>query len=137
MIGELAQLRCRVNPLLALGVLALASAKGCFHIKRACSALLRARLRMLRTKVLELRHMNKKIRSSEVIKEKLGLLLAKPIFTRADIESIEALKNDLAIAEERESETLRIMAGIKWREEGEKSNKYFLSKFKSRTNAVT
>ena len=92
---------------------------------------------MLRSKTLELRLMNKRQFSSEALKEKLSSLLDKPIFTREDIDSIETLKVALARAEEQAAETLRIKAGVKWREEGERSTRYFLSRFRARTSAVT
>ena len=92
---------------------------------------------MLRSKTLELRQMNKRTLGSEVIKDRLNSLIAKSIFTRADIDCIEALKADLLLAEEQESETMRIRAGVKWREEGERSTRYFLSRFKARVNATT
>ena len=85
---------------------------------------------MIRSKTLELRLMNKRYSSSEAIKERLNILLNKPIFTGADIPNIEALKLELANAEEQEAERYKIMAGVKWREAGEKSTRYFLNRFK-------
>ena len=82
---------------------------------------------MLRSKALELRSMNTRSCNSESIKEELDALLAKSIFTREDINCIEVLKLNLANAEELECETMRIRAGVKWREEGERSTRYFLS----------
>ena len=46
---------------------------------------------------------------------------------------IDSLKLRLHELEEREAEILRIKAGIKWREEGEKSTSYFLARFKARS----
>ena len=92
---------------------------------------------MLRSKTLELRLMNRYSSSSDSIKEKLNSLLTKPIFTRSDILAIEALRLDLAKAEEQEAELLSLKAGVKWREEGEKSTRYFLSRFKARSAAAT
>ena len=92
---------------------------------------------MLLSKTLELRQMNKKFFSSESIKEQLNEVLSKPIFTIEDIVNIESLKLELVRVEEQESEILRIKAGVKWREEGERSTRYFLSKFKSRSSACT
>ena len=91
----------------------------------------------LRAKALELRLMRSRLSGSEVLKEKLQRLTAKPIFTNEDIVAIEATKAELLEAEERESETLRIKAGVKWREEGEKSNRFFLSRFKAKSAATT
>ena len=92
---------------------------------------------MLRTKTLELRVMNKRTCSSEVIKRSLNEHINKPIFTREDKDNIEALRLELARIEEQEAETLRIRAGVKWRETGEKSTRFFLSRFRARTNAAT
>ena len=86
---------------------------------------------MLRAKVLELRKMNKFTSSSDVIKERIDGIVAKPILSRADIQKVEALRIKLARAEEVEEETMSIRAGIKWREEGERSSKFFLSRFKA------
>lgn len=92
---------------------------------------------MLRVKVLELRKMNKFTSSSDVIKERIDGIVAKPILSRADIQQVEALRIKLARAEEVEEETMSIRAGIKWREEGERSSKFFLSRFKARAAATT
>ena len=92
---------------------------------------------MLRSKTLELRLMNKRAFGSDVTKEKLNGILSKPIFTRSDMDNIEALRLQLAKAEEQEIETLRIKAGVKWREDGERSTRYFLGRFKSRAGAAT
>ena len=92
---------------------------------------------MLRSKALELRHMKKISFSSDTVKEQLNLLLSKTIFTREDINNIEALQLELIRIEEQETETLRIKAGVRWREGGEKSTRYFLSKFKARMSSCT
>ena len=60
---------------------------------------------MIRTKTLELRQINKFETSSTILKDKLEKFLATPIFNREDTAHIEALKVDLASAEEREIET--------------------------------
>ena len=49
---------------------------------------------------------------------------------------IDELKVQLAAAEEVESETLSLRAGIKWREEGERSNAYFLARFKANRDSA-
>ena len=91
---------------------------------------------MLRSKVLELRKMKQHCSSSAAIKEKISMLATKPIMTRVEIDTIENLRLELATAEESESETMRIRAGVKWREEGERSTKYFMSRFKARVAAA-
>ena len=91
---------------------------------------------MLRAKTLELRKMNKFNSSSDAIKEKIDHIVANPILSRADIQKVEALRIKLARAEEVEDKTMSIRAGVKWREEGEKSSKFFLSRFKARTAAT-
>ena len=92
---------------------------------------------MLRSKTLELRTMNKRTFGSEAIKEKLNCILSKTISTRTDIDNIEALRLELVKVEDQEVETQRIKSGVKWREEGEKSTRYFLGRFKSRAGATT
>ena len=92
---------------------------------------------MLRSKTLELRTMNKRTFGSEAIKEKLNCILSKTISTRTDIDNIEALRLELVKVEDQEVETQRIKSGVKWREEGEKSTRYFLGGFKSRAGAAT
>ena len=92
---------------------------------------------MLRVKVLELRKMKTRTCSSDTIKDKINAISANPILTRSEIDNIESLRVELARAEETEAEILRIKAGVKWRENGEKSTKYFLGRFKARTVAAT
>ena len=48
------------------------------------------------------------------------------------MQEADQLKLELLQAEEAEAEELRLRAGIKWREEGERSSKYFLSRLKTR-----
>ncbi len=88
---------------------------------------------MLRSKVLELRQMNKVEFSSVAIKRKLNELLA---MQTPDLVEVNDLKVQLAQAEENEQHILSIKAGVKWREAGERSTKYFLSKFKMRQEAA-
>ena len=91
---------------------------------------------MLRLKSLEIRKMNKLISSSEVIRDQINSIASRLNPTVADINCLEELKRELAQAEEREAETLRIKAGVKWREQGERSTKYFMNRFKARTAAT-
>ena len=84
----------------------------------------------LRSKTLELRAMNKRFHSSQVLSEKINELLSHP--NEAKMREADLLKMELLQAEEAEAEELRLKAGIKWREQGEKSSKYFYSRLKSR-----
>ena len=89
-----------------------------------------------RTKVLELRKMNQNSCSTEAIVGRINSVTSKPILNREDFHSIEELKLELARAEEQEEEKMRIKAGVKWREEGERSGKYFMSRYKTRLAAT-
>ena len=48
---------------------------------------------------------------------------------------VDQLKADLLQVEEAEADILRLRAGVKWREQGERSTKYFLSRLKFREAA--
>ena len=88
---------------------------------------------MLRSKALELRAMRRANDEKANIKEaidNLALLVPLSIESSAKIDSLKLRLHEL---EEREAEILRIKAGIKWREEGEKSTSYFLARFKARS----
>lgn len=84
----------------------------------------------LRSKSLELRAMNKRHYSSKALTDKINALLQFP--TDASMQEADQLKFELLQAEEAEAEELRLRAGIKWREQGEKSSKYFLGRLKTR-----
>ena len=83
-----------------------------------------------RSKALELRAMNRKQSSSLAITDKINQLLQSP--SDEAIREVEQLKIALLQAEEAELEVLRLRAGIKWREQGERSSKYFLGRLKTR-----
>ena len=68
--------------------------------------------------------MNRFTSSSKVIMERINEVLQSPT-EEARIEA-DRLKLDLLQAEEAEAEITRLRAGIKWREQGERSTKYFL-----------
>ena len=85
------------------------------------------------TKVLEIRARNKitetqldKLRSELEKFSNLGIL------NDTQAEEFNNLRVSIYHEEERQSEKLIIMAGIKWREEGERSTKFFLNALKSR-----
>ena len=85
---------------------------------------------ILRSKTLEARAMNKTHSSSQALKDKINQLLLHP--TDEAVREVESLKTELLQAEESEAEVIRLKAGIKWREHGEKSSKYFLGRLKTR-----
>ena len=87
----------------------------------------------IRSAALELRAMNRVQSSSQVIKDKINSMIQNP--TREALLEVDRLKVELLQAEESEAELLSIKAGVKWREQGEKSSKYFLGRLKSRVLA--
>ena len=89
---------------------------------------------VIRTKVLELRKMRISSSSSQSIKDRINSLISSNC-SQSDIDLIESLKVELAKAESVEAEAMRIRAGAKWVEEGEKSTRYFLGRFKARMAA--
>ena len=87
----------------------------------------------LRSKTLELRLMKKFSSSSTVLRERINVIVNKSPLTIEDSNQVEVLRVQLREAEEVESEIQRIKAGVRWREEGERSTSYFLSRFKARS----
>ena len=87
---------------------------------------------MLRREALELRQMNKFAERCSVIRSKINELMSSSPLMLQSSNEVEALKLRLYKAEQKESELLKIRAGVGWREEGEKSTSYFLSRFKAR-----
>ena len=87
---------------------------------------------MLRSKALELRQMRKLSSSSSSIREQIKSILTNIPVTDSQLAEVEDLRLKLNEAEEQEAEILRVKAGVKWREEGEKSTAYFLSRFKAK-----
>jgi len=87
----------------------------------------------LRSKVQELRAMKKRVNNKAELQSKLNNLISNS--TRQglinSVSEIDNLKNKITELEEEEQEKLRIMAGVKWRELGEKSTKFFLGMIKS------
>jgi hypothetical protein len=82
----------------------------------------------LRSKVQELRALKKKVNNKVELQSKLDNLISNSSRTgliNSGLE-IDDLKNKITQLEEEEQEKLRIMAGVKWREQGEKSTKFFL-----------
>ena len=91
---------------------------------------------MLRTKTLELRQMKKFEDSISSIKEEINSIVRISPITREQAVQLEQLRQRLSAAEDQEAEVYKIKAGVKWREEGEKSTAYFLARFKARTAAA-
>ena len=89
---------------------------------------------ILRSKALELRQMKKHENSCESVRAEINSIILDAPLDNDKAGQIETLKLKLQELEELEAESLRIKAGVKWREEGEKSTAYFLAKFKARTS---
>ena len=85
----------------------------------------------LRSKSLELRAMNKRTSSTEALTERINSAIQAS--TNESLLEADNLKAELLLAEEAEAEILRLKAGVKWREFGEKSTRYFLSRLKARS----
>ena len=88
---------------------------------------------VLRSKTLELRQMKKFENSCVTVREEICSIISKAPLNANSAARLDALKLNLHDLEEIEAETLRIRAGVKWREEGEKSTSYFLARFKARS----
>ena len=91
---------------------------------------------MLRSKTLELRQMRKFAGSCDSIREEINSIALTSPLSASDSLKIDSLKLRLHELEEAEAESLRIKAGVRWREEGEKSTSYFLAKFKARSEGA-
>ena len=86
---------------------------------------------VIRTKTLELRYKDK-ISDDLLANLKLELEYLKtlPQLNNDQANMFNELRSMVYAEEEKQAEKLRVMAGVKWREEGERSSKFFL-------NAVT
>ena len=89
----------------------------------------------LRSKTLEIRAMYKRISNSKAIADRINEVLSNP--TDQARREADRLKIELLQAEEAEFDILRLRAGIKWREQVERSSKYFLGRLKSREASRT
>ena len=87
---------------------------------------------ILRAKTLELRQMRKREDDSSAIREEIKSTLTKAPLSGEDSLKLDSLKLKLREIEEAEAATLSMKAGVKWREEGERSNAYFLARYKAR-----
>ena len=83
---------------------------------------------VIRTKILEIRAVNNKTRDSiQTIRDRIAFFSSLPYLNVQQVTEFANARSELYKAEERESEKLRLAAGIKWREQGERSNKFFLN----------
>ena len=92
---------------------------------------------MLRSKTLELRQMNRFIDDLATVRSDINIIMAKGNISTDDALRLDALRTKLYDLEDKEAEVMKIRAGVKWREEGEKSTSYFLARFKARAAGAT
>ena len=91
---------------------------------------------MLRSKTLELRQMRKFSDDGVAIRDEISNIIKVTPLSVNEASRLDMLKLKLYDLEEREAEINSIRAGVKWREEGEKSTAYFLARFKARSEAT-
>ena len=83
---------------------------------------------VIRTKILEIRAVNNKTRDSiQTIKDRVASFSSLSYLDSQQVTEFAKARSELYKAEEYEAEKLRLAAGIKWREQGERSNKFFLN----------
>ena len=83
---------------------------------------------VIRTKILEIRAINKKNRESlQVLRDNVTYFNSLPLLNNQQVTDFANARSELYKAEECEAERLRLAAGVKWREQGERSNKFFLN----------
>ena len=83
---------------------------------------------VIRTKILELRAVNNKTRESiQTLRDKVDFFSSLSYLNSVQALEFANARSELYKAEESEAEKLRLAAGIKWREQGEQSNKFFLN----------
>ena len=94
---------------------------------------------MIRSGVLSIRaRRNVEISELDQLKAELNSIEQSPLLTEQDLMSASELNLKIGKTEEYVEEQLRIKSGIKWREEGERSTKYFLNlaNSKARSNIM-
>ena len=80
---------------------------------------------VIRTKILEIRSVNKKNRDSlQVLRDNVTYFNSLPLLNNQQVIDFAKARSELYKAEESEAERLRLAAGVKWREQGEHSNLY-------------
>ena len=83
---------------------------------------------VIRTKILEIRSVFKKTRESiQTLRDRVDFFSSLSFLNSAQALEFANARSELYIAEESEAERLRLAAGIRWREQGEQSNKFFLN----------
>ena len=83
---------------------------------------------VIRTKILEIRAANKRDRNSiQVLRDNINYYCSLPFLDSQQVTEFANARSLLYKEEEMEAERLRLAAGIKWREQGEHSNKFFLN----------
>ena len=88
---------------------------------------------VIRTKVLEIRSYNKITEAQlDSLRRELDEYSKYTYLNEAQANAFNNLRITIHNEEERQAEKLRIIAGVKWREEGERSTKYFLNSVKVR-----
>ena len=88
---------------------------------------------VIRTNILEIRAKNKiTLDSIELLRQELNFYNSIPTLNEQQSINFNSIRSELYKAEEAHSEKLRIMAGIKWAEEGERSTKFFLNAVNSK-----
>ena len=93
---------------------------------------------VIRTKVLEIRARNKVSESQlQALRRELEEFNNLTQIEGTQLTRFNDLRLDIHKEEEKQAEKLRIMAGVKWREEGERSTKYFLNAIKIREAGAT
>ena len=93
---------------------------------------------VIRTKILELRGLKKLSKDSiQLLRTELENFNSLPNLDEQQTDAFSKLRTKLYRAEELESEKLKLAAGIKWREQGERSNKFFLNAINSNRAQTT
>ena len=83
---------------------------------------------VIRTKILEIRAVNKKDKASiQALRDNVNFFCSLPFLNSQQATEFEYARSQLYKEEELEAEKLKLAAGIKWREQGERSNKFFLN----------
>ena len=83
---------------------------------------------VIRTKILEIRAANKKDKDSiQLLRDNVDYFCSLSYLNSQQAIDFANARSLLYKAEEMEAERLRLAAGIKWREQGERSNKFFLN----------
>ena len=83
---------------------------------------------VIRTKILEIRAANKKDKeTTQVLRDNVNYFCLLPSLNSQQAIDFTNARSQLYKAEELEAERLRLAPGIKWREQCERSNKFFLN----------